>query len=381
MVTETMYEQSLAARIRELTAKRLHKLLVTSTGPSEGKSSVVVGLGRTLTKTGTESVLLVDANPVHPDLHNALGISPPCGLSDLLEAVYFCDLARENPSQFGLGDWLEILRAQMKTGELVVSKGDQKFSIRFAKGSIVSISDGEYRSGGSLGELLVHAGKITAAQRDDALRIHEGTGRPLGNVLLMLNCITDHALAAALADQAGQTLMQLISVRQPSCRFAETAEPYRPVSGGRMPASPESGSIDDLVSGTLRDFLESPFISGQLPAYIFDTSLPTLKVLSAGNKPSDLHDPAHVRALGLLLQRLGRIFDIILVDAAEVGMASPTAALADLVDGTLLVVRADQQDVGSIRGAVDELQRGGGKVLGVVLNQGGGPGLDSVPRV
>src|SRR5689334_13953719 len=98
--TETLYDQSLAARVREITAKRLHRLLVTSTGPAEGKSSVVIGLGRALAQSGTESVLLVDANPIHSDLHSLLGISPACGLSDLLEAVYFCDLGQENPIQF-----------------------------------------------------------------------------------------------------------------------------------------------------------------------------------------------------------------------------------------------------------------------------------------
>jgi Mrp family chromosome partitioning ATPase len=375
MVTETLFEQSLAARVREITAKRLHKLLVTSTGAAEGKSSVVIGLGRALARTGAESVLLVDANPLHPDLHNALGLSPACGLSDLLEAVYFCDLAKENPTQFGLGDWMEILRAQMKTGELLVSKGDQKFSIRFAKGSIASISDGESRSEGALGELLVRRGKITAAQRDDALRIHEGTGRPLGNVLRMLNCVTEQDLSQALKDQANQALMKLIALRQPACRFNETAEAYRPVTGGRTPASPESEGMDALVTGALRDYLESPFISGQLPAYVSDTALPSLKILSGGTKPSDLHDPARIRAMGLLLDRLGHLFDIVLIDSAEVGMSTPTASMAGLVDGTLLVVKSEQQEVVSIRSAVEELQRVGGQVLGVILNHGGGPGL------
>jgi Mrp family chromosome partitioning ATPase len=371
MVTETQYEQSLAAGVRELTAKRLRRLLVTSTGPAEGKSSVVAGLGRALAQSGTESVLLVDANPNHSDLHRVFGLSPELGLSNLLESVYFFDLGRENPDQFGLGDWLEILRAQMKTGELVVSEGERRFSIRLARGTISSISDGESRSEGSLGELLVRRGKVSPAQRNGALRIHEESGRPLGEVLLMLDYATEQDLSQALLDQADHALVELIALRKPSCRFREAAESYRPVTGGRAPASPQSHEIDELVTGGLRDYLKSPFLSSQLPVYICDTPLSNLKVLPGGSRPSDLHTPSHLRALGLLLDRLGRIFDIILVDAAEVGLASPTSALAGLVDGTVLVVKADQEEVETIRRAVDEVRRGGGQVLGVVLNQAG----------
>jgi len=372
--TETLYEQSLAARVRELTARRLRRLLVTSAAATEGKSSIVVGLGRALAQSGTESVLLVDANPIHPDLHAVLGISSECGLSDLLAGVYFCEVARENPIQFGLGDWLEILRAQAKTGELLVSRGDHNYCIRFAKGSICSISGGDSASEDTLGERLVRQGKLAASQRDDALRIHERTGRPLGNVLRMLNCVSDEDLSQVLLDQAGQALRELIALRAPSCRFNETAEAYRPATGGRSPNSPETTAIDQLVTGTLRDYLESPFLTGQLPAYISDTALPNLKLLPGGSKPSELNAPAQVRAMGLLLERLGRIYDIILIDTAEVGIASPTAALSALVDGALLVVKADQEDVTTIRGAMGNLREAGGQVLGVILSQGVGSG-------
>jgi Mrp family chromosome partitioning ATPase len=369
MVTETLYEQSLAARVRELTTKRLRRLLVTSTAPAEGKSSAVAGLGRALAQSGTESVLLVDANPDHSDLHRVFGLSSELGLSNLLESVYFFDFVRENPNQFGLGDWLEILRAQLKTGELVVSSGERSFSIRLSRGTISSISDGESRSGGALGELLIHRGKISLAQRNGALRIHEESGRPLGEVLSMLDYVTEEVLSETLLDQAGQALVELIALRQPSCRFRETAESYRPVTGGRAPASPQSQGIDELVTGGLRDYLKSPFLSSQLPVYISDTPLQNLKVLPGGSRPSDLHSPSHIRALGLLLDRLGRIFDIILVDATVVGLASPTSTLAGLVDGTVLVVKSDQEDVETIRATIDDLRRSGGQVLGVILNQ------------
>jgi Mrp family chromosome partitioning ATPase len=163
----------------------------------------------------------------------------------------------------------------------------------------------------------------------------------------------------------------LIGLRQPSCRFQETAEPHRPVTGGQAPSSPRSHRIDELVTGGMRDYLRSPFISSQIPVYLSDTPLSNLKLLPGGSNPADLHTPSNLHALGLLLGRLGHIFDIVLIDAVEVGLTSPTAMIAGLLDGTVLVVKADQEDTATIHRAVEEVRRSGGQVLGVVLNQAG----------
>jgi len=372
MYIDAPYEQSLAAKVRALTTERLRRLLVTSAAAGEGKSSVVAALGRALAQTGTESVLLVDANPDRPDLHRAFGVSPELGLSNLLESVYFFDVAKENPKQFGLGDWLEILRAQRKTGELVVSTPERSFSIRLVGGSVSSISEAGFGSAGTLGELLVGRDKISPAQRDAALRIHQESGRPLGEVLLTLDYVRERDLSQALLAQAGQALQELIGLRQPSCRFQETAEPHRPVTAGIGSSSPRSHDINELVTGGMRDYLKSPFISSQIPVYLCDTPMSNLKLLPGGSSPADLHAPSHLHALGLLLERLGHVFDIVLIDAAEVALTSPTASIAGLLDGTVLVVKADQEDAATIQRAVEELRRSGSQVLGVVLNQAEG---------
>lgn len=374
MVSDSQYEQSLATRVREFTAKRLRRFFVTSAGPSEGKSSIVAGLGRALVGSGTDSVLLVEANPIHSDLHHAFGVPAERGLTDLLGDLYFIDLGRENPAQFGLGDWLEILRAQAKTGELVIAEGNKRFAIRIVRGSISSISSGVPGNPDSLGELLLRPGLISASQRDDALRLQEDTGRPLGAVLRTLELVTEGNLTRTLLDQAGRSLRELITLHRPSCRFTETAESYRSVTAGRSSALPEQNGIDELVTGNMYEYLKSPFLGSQLPMYFTDTGVPSLKLLQGGTRPSELLDPSRSRALGLLLDRLSRVFDIILVDGADVGTASHTTTLAGQLDGTLLVVRVDQVDAGTIRQAVRDLQRDGAQVLGVILNEAEGLG-------
>jgi len=58
-------------------------MMVTSTGPAEGKSEVATNLAISMAGAG-KRVLLIDANLHRPDLHNRFGFSQSPGLSDLL---------------------------------------------------------------------------------------------------------------------------------------------------------------------------------------------------------------------------------------------------------------------------------------------------------
>ncbi len=368
MAIEKLYQDSLAAMVREFASKRLQKLLVTSTLPGEGRSSVVAALGRALAASGTESVVLVDADSTHPDLHRACGVAAERGLPDLLERVYLFDITKEDPAQFGLGDWLEILRAQRKSGELQVREGDQRFTLHLAKGRVYSLAGPEESDQDRLGELLVRRGVITAAQRDDFLRVQRQAGRLLGEVLRALGPVSEAELTDALREQTGRRLANLIALRQPDCRFAELAEPYLPATGGRAQSAPDNHGVEELVSTGLRHYLRDPFLASQVPVYLSDTGLLNLKLL-AGGRAFDLLSPRYAQAFALVLNRLGRIFDIVLVDAPPVSMTSPTASLSSMVDGVLLVVKAGGADTEGIRGAADDLRRAGANLLGVVLNQ------------
>ena len=62
MTVETICQHSLAATIRKLASKGMRNLLVTSSSPREGKSSVAADLAMSLAESGGESVALVDAD-------------------------------------------------------------------------------------------------------------------------------------------------------------------------------------------------------------------------------------------------------------------------------------------------------------------------------
>jgi len=82
-VTES-FRSTLASILRNQDAGRPDKIiLVTSPGPSEGKTSVVKNLGIVLAETGRR-VLLVDADFRRPHLHRKFGLPNDWGLIDLL---------------------------------------------------------------------------------------------------------------------------------------------------------------------------------------------------------------------------------------------------------------------------------------------------------
>ena len=176
---DTAAYQPLASSLQPFLAKGLSKFVITSSGPGEGKSTVTSNLGRALARSGRQSVLLIDADPYKPALHKRFGVENRRGLGNLLGEIYGIDLARENPEQFGIGDWIELLRAQTKTGMLTVKQGADEFQIAFQRGRITSLSGGSHDEDGRLGHLLVQDGRITAEQRDVALKVQmEGQRRP-----------------------------------------------------------------------------------------------------------------------------------------------------------------------------------------------------------
>jgi capsular exopolysaccharide synthesis family protein len=111
-------------------------------------------------------------------------------------------------------------------------------------------------------------------------------------------------------------------------------------------------------------------IVGDVPLQdaILNTDMRNMSVLMAGAIP-----PNPVELLGSdqmteLLDRLQRSFDIVIVDSPPVVPVADPAALAGRVDGVVLVVRAGKTDRRRLDQASQLLDRAGGRLVGVVLN-------------
>jgi Mrp family chromosome partitioning ATPase len=365
---EAEYFTSLAAEVERFVADGKHRLLITSSGPGEGKSTVSAGLARSLARSGRTSVVVIDIDHLRPTIHRLFGVDNYRGLGEFLRDIRIFDLRKEDPQQFGLGDWLELLQIQQRSGRLRLVEGDDAFVITLKKGAVVSVMDENAPEDRRLGNMLIHQGQLNAAQRDNALRLHEESHRPLGDVLLRLGFAELEEVHLLLRAQATDRLRRILSLRQPSCTFLEAADGY--VSGhGASSVNGEGAGIDAYVNQRIRDYLKRPYLASKISGYLKDTEQPNLKILPSGAIPYDLIDTTSSGPFATLLAQLAKTFDVVLVDSPPVAVASPAETVAEMVDGVMLVVKSDGYDVQIVQRAKSQLEKRGAHLLGAVLNQ------------
>lgn len=366
---EAEYFTSLAAEVERFVGDGKRRLLLTSAGPGEGKSTIAAGLGRALARSGRTSVVVVDTDHLRPTQHRLFQLDNYRGLGEFLRDIRIFDVRREDPQQFGLGDWLELLQIQARSGRLRVEEDGDAFVVTLRKGAVVSITDEKAADDKRLGNLLLSQGQLTPAQHQSALQLHEESRRPMGDVLLRLGFSELEEVHLALRTQATERLRRILTMRHPTCSFQEAAEGYvsgqtSGIGGGR-----DATGIDAYVGQRIRDYFKRPFLASKISGYLKDTEFANLKVMTSGAIPYDLIDHTSTGPFTCLLNQLAKTFDVVLIDAPPVAVASPAESIAQMVDGTLLVVKSDGYDAQIVQRAKTMLEKRGAHLLGVVLNQ------------
>ena len=340
----------LSSSIARLISDGARRILITSSGPGEGKSTIAAKLGENLARSDRLRIAIVDADTFRPTLHKLFQLDYHRGLGELLAEVCQVSLNGENSEQFGIGDWIELIRAQSKTGRLQISEGSEEFSINFNKGRVSSVSD---RQG----------------QRNVSLRAQEEGSRPLGGAPRGPGRVEEGEPEAALQLELNDRLRWILALPKPQYRFLAAPEGYG--SEGRAKPTTNSGrtGIDRFVQGMVGDELNQPYLSKQVSTYLKNTSVQNLKILTCGDLSIDLCDFYVAESFVTVINRLAKSFDAVLIDAPPVAFDTPTSSLAPPPDGALLVVNADGFDVGVLQRAKAQLLRSGTNLLGVALNQ------------
>ncbi len=94
--------------------------------------------------------------------------------------------------------------------------------------------------------------------------------------------------------------------------------------------------------------------------------LPNMWVLPSGRIPSSAGELLSDKRMDDLLTRLGRDYDIVVIDAPMVATGDP-AILSPRVDGFLMVVRMGQTPAKAVKQAVSDLEKAEARVLGTLL--------------
>ena len=99
------------------------------------------------------------------------------------------------------------------------------------------------------------------------------------------------------------------------------------------------------------------------------TDVPGLYIMFAGARVPNAAELLGGGRFKKLIPALKDVFDYVIVDAAPLGQVIDCAVMAPELDGTVIVIDATHNSYKLIRRIHSQLERSGGKVLGVILNR------------
>ncbi|MCY1041358.1 DUF4388 domain-containing protein [Corallococcus sp. bb12-1] len=139
---------------------------------------------------------------------------------------------------FGIGDILQLIGQQQKTGTLHFRNKDQEVRVGFQDGHIIKAEGITRKRKELIGAMLVRAEIITETQLEAALEVQKRTLKRLGDVL-----VTSHALTAERFQQMAQlqvteTLYRLFTWKAGTYEFIQ--EPVEPGPEGITPLRAET---------------------------------------------------------------------------------------------------------------------------------------------
>jgi capsular exopolysaccharide synthesis family protein len=94
-----------------------------------------------------------------------------------------------------------------------------------------------------------------------------------------------------------------------------------------------------------------------------------LDILTSGNIPPNPAEMLNSTAMSNLLEELKNNYNILIIDSPPLEIVTDAQILSTKVDGTILVLKAGQTKISSLKEAKDLLNRVGANIIGVVINQ------------
>ena len=115
----------------------------------------------------------------------------------------------------------------------------------------------------------------------------------------------------------------------------------------------------------------SQFLSGQaeLDDVIFHTQQEHLDVIFSGPFPPNPTELVGSQVFSDLLETVRPQYDYVIVDAPPLGLVIDAAVIANVCDGSVIVINQGKVKYRRAQIVADQLKKSGSKILGVVLNQ------------
>ncbi len=115
----------------------------------------------------------------------------------------------------------------------------------------------------------------------------------------------------------------------------------------------------------------SHYLSGMANAdeVLCETDVANLYLMLAGQRVPNPAELLGSESFEMLIPALKKNFDYVIVDAAPLGQVIDCAVMASKLDGVMLVVDTTHNDYKQEQMIKKQLERSGGKILGVILNR------------
>lgn len=341
--------------------KTLSSVLVTSSVESEGKTNTAVNLGYTIAQSGSK-VLLVDADLRKPRMTNVFSLKNKMGFTDIVSSTFSDPILEGDLEDYSIGDLLQLIKLQKRTGELNLQSSDNKIAIYFIAGKIIDIYWRNRPESKKIANTLVQKKILTKKEACLALGHQKKSAQRLGSILFSMGLVPKEKLSKELAVQTIES-MRILSV------MIEGKFHFNSLSQNEIKSPISQGVNFEKLS---REFLsqgeEYLFINRAINSVIYPTSADNLYVLPSGRIP---HNPSEVigsNGSELLMELLKKRFDFIILDTPPVMPATDAMLMAPRTDGTILVVKSSHAERKIVKGVVDRFKSANLPLLGVILN-------------
>jgi polysaccharide biosynthesis transport protein len=342
--------------------KGFHSLLITSAGEDEGKTSTVANLAHTISKSGM-SVLMVDADLRKTTLSHLMGSDKSPGLTGLISEIYNFDIQKGALGGVSINDLFHLLSLQKKTGLLDLSGNGHKLTLSFLQGNLVDLYWVTRPKENELPAILEKTGLLDKEKINQAVQRQEHTGQRLSFILLNGGFLQREQLKGPLTIYMMEGLRVALQFNEGIFYFKDMPEEsFRKIFFNPV-------DFTALLSQSISEWEETPFLQKVINSVIKKTGIENLFLLPGGKIPPNPSELLSSETMPLLMAKLKKIFDVLIIDSAPLLPASDALLLTPYSDGAVLMVKAGNMNRNMVKKAIEQLNMAKANLIGIVLGQ------------